>query len=347
VVGIEDVARALGVSSATVSRALSGRGVVADATREKVRRVARQLGYVVSSDASSLASGRTRSIGVIVPLVRRWFYASVLEGAQNAAAEAGYDLTLYILGDAPDRRREMFETFLFRRRVDGLLAISLEVTEDEVRRLHDTGKPIVCVGGPIAGLRTLSVDDVAVSRAATAHLTALGHRRIAHIAGQQGEFGFHLPHDRRTGYEEALREAGVEPDPGLVDVGDFTVAGGYRAAARLLADAGNRPSAIFAAADEMAIGAILAARDLGVRVPEDLSVIGIDDHELSPVFGLTTVAQYPGRQGARAVELLLAELGEDGLPPEVGNEALGYDLVVRTSTAPPGGPATGDGSAGV
>ncbi|WP_210479253.1 LacI family DNA-binding transcriptional regulator [Naasia sp. SYSU D00948] len=336
-IGIDDVARAVGVSPATVSRALSGRGPVSEATRQQVLEAARELGYVVSSNASGLASGRTRAVGVIVPFLNRWFYAQVLEAAQNALLAAGYDLTLYNLGGGVDTRRSVFEQFLFRQRVDGLIAISLEVTTEEVRRLHEIGKPIVCVGGPIPGLRTLSIDDIEISRIATDHLTALGHRRIAHIAGGGGGYDFHLPLNRRVGYELALRNAGIEPDPGLVEPADFTIAGGHAVAARFLADPERRPTAIFAASDEMAIGAILAAREIGLRVPEDLSVVGIDDHELAPFFGLTTVAQYPGNQGARAVELLLSELGRDAAPSEdgEGNEPLGFDLVIRSTTAAP------------
>lgn len=335
-IGIEDVARAVGVSPATVSRALSGRGPVSEATRQQVVAAARELGYVVSSNASSLASGRTRAVGVIVPFLNRWFYATVLDAAQNALVAAGYDLTLYNLGGGADTRRSMFEQFLFRQRVDGLIAISLEVTPEEVTRLHDIGKPIVCVGGPIPGLHTLSIDDVQMSRVATEHLTALGHRRIAHIAGGAGEYDFDLPFNRRAGYEQALWAAGIEPDPALTEAGDFSIESGHRIAAHLLGER-DRPTAIFAASDEMAIGAILAARELGLRIPEDLSVVGVDDHSLARFFSLTTVAQYPGAQGAKAVEVLLHELGhggDDSAALEV-NESLDYDLIVRSTTAPP------------
>lgn len=334
-VGIEDVARVAGVSSATVSRALSGRGAVSDATRERVTGAARNLGYVVSSDASSLASGRSRAVGVIIPFLGSWFYGAVIEGAQSALITRGYDLTLYNLGGAGEERRSFFEELLFRKRVDAMLAVSLEVTAAEVRRMHQMGRPIVCVGGPIPGLHTLSVDDVAASRAITAHLTALGHRRLAHIAGGPGEYDFHLPLNRRVGYEKALREAGVTPDPALVVAGDFTGRGGHDAAMRLLTRP-DRPTAIFAASDEMAIGAMTAARKLGLRVPEDLSVVGFDDHDLAALFDLTTIAQYPVDQGRQAVELIMAELGPNrGERVRDGNLAMPFDLVERGSTAPP------------
>ncbi|HEY8590785.1 MAG TPA: LacI family DNA-binding transcriptional regulator [Naasia sp.] len=334
-VGIEDVARVAGVSSATVSRALSGRGAVSDATRARVHGAARDLGYVVSSDASSLASGRSRAVGVIIPFLGSWFYGAVIEGAQSALIARGYDLTLYNLGGAGGERRSFFEQLLFRKRVDAMLAVSLEVTPAEVRRMHQMGRPIVCVGGPIPGLHTLSVDDVAASYAVTSHLTALGHRRIGHIAGGPGEYDFHLPRNRRVGYEKALREAGVAPDRSLVEAGDFTGRGGHDAALRLLTRP-DRPTAIFAASDEMAIGAIVAARELGLRVPEDLSVVGFDDHEMAALFELTTIAQYPSDQGRQAVELIMAELEPRRSERDVeGNLTMPFDLVVRGSTAPP------------
>ena len=333
-VGIEDVARVTGVSVATVSRAMSGQGSVAESTRVRVLSVAQELGYVPSLTAAGLATGKSRAVGVIVPFLTRWFYTSVLESAQNALVSAGYDLTLYNLGGGADRRGSVFEQFLHRGRVDGFIAISLEVTPEEVRSLHALGKPIVCVGGPIPGLHTLSVDDVEMARIATKHLTSLGHRRIALIGGDPGKLDFQMPLKRRKGYELALKETGVESDGALIETGQFTIQSGYRAATRLLADPSQRPTAIFAVSDEMAMGAVLAAKDIGLRVPEDLSVVGIDDHEDAAFYGLTTVAQYPAAQGERAVELLLGELSASG-PHEIeeGNTSQPFDLIVRSSTA--------------
>lgn len=335
--GINEVAQAAGVSTATVSRALSGNGHVSEATRKKVHEAALRLGYVVSSNASSLATGRTKNVGVVIPFLNRWFFGAVLEGAEQALLGHGYDLTLYNLSGGGDERRLVFEHFLLRKRVDAVMTISLELTADEVSRLLKLGKPIVGVGGPLPGVRTLSVDDVAIARLATEHLIALGHTRIAHIGGNPYvDVDFHLPTNRRFGYEAALRDAGIEPDPGLVAGSDFTLQGGYLAAKNLLGSPGKRPTAIFAASDEMAIGAILAARDLGMRVPGDLSVIGIDDHELAEFFGLTTIAQFPALQGRMAVDLLMDELNPGHREPEQRNTPLPYELIVRSSTARPG-----------
>lgn len=333
--GIEEVARHAGVSAATVSRALSGRGHVSAATRERVHAAAAELGYVVSSSASALATGRMRNVGVVIPFLNRWFYGAVVEGAESALLAQGYDLTLYNLGGSGEERRNIFEHFLLRQRVDAVIAVSLELTESEVSRLHGVGKPMVGVGGPVPGVRTLSVDDVAVSRLITEHLIGLGHRRIAHIGGDpEIEMDFHLPTNRRVGYQKALAAAGIPSDPRLFHVGNFTIQEGYAAAKQLLGAPGDRPTAIFAASDEMAIGAILAARDLGLDVPRDVSIVGIDDHSLADFFGLTTVAQYPERQGRMAVDVLMTEL--QGHPEgHAFDTPLPFDLVVRSSTARP------------
>jgi DNA-binding LacI/PurR family transcriptional regulator len=336
-VGIDEVARRAGVSTATVSRALSGNGHVSPATRLKVKAAALDMGYVVSSNASSLASGRMKNIGVVVPFLNRWFFSSVVEGAQKALLHNGYDLTLYNLTGGGEERRSVFEHFLLRQRVDAVIAISLELTESEVARLHALGKPLVGVGGPITGVRTLTIDDVAVARLATEHLLALGHTRIAHIGGNKDfDLDFHLPTNRRFGFEAAMEAAGIATTPEHFQPADFTIRGGYQAAKQLLGSPHNRPSAIFAASDEMAIGSILAARDLGLIVPRDVSVIGIDDHELAEFFGLSTIAQFPQGQGATAVEILMDQLHPGQHDQPMVNTPMPFELIVRSSTARPG-----------
>lgn len=339
---IQRVAELAGVSTATVSRALAGKPTVSASTRIRVEAAAKELGYVVSSAASSLASGRTRNIGVVVPFLDGWFYMRVLKGAHAALSDAGYDLTLYHLDQSattPDgpmnpRRARLFDEFLRRKRVDGLIAVSLELSDAEIAGLHEIGRPAVGIGGPLPGAVTLSIDDTAVARLATDHLLALGHRHIAHVGGDSShDLDFHLPANRRSGYEAALRAHGLEPDPLLVRAADFTITGGYRATLQLLGDPRVAPTAIFAASDEMAMGAIMAARDLGKRVPEDLSIIGIDGHELGDFFGLTTVSQFPETQGRLAAETVLDAL-EDELKP-ARNVELPFELVVRRSTSVP------------
>ena len=326
---IAEVARAAGVSNATVSRALSGRGSVSPATRERVLKAAGELGYVVSQAASTLSSGRTRNVGVVLPFLDKWFFTQVLAGAQRRLMDAGYDVTLYNLEGDGSERRTVFDELLLRQRVDAVIAVSLELNENEVSRLHALGKPLVGVGGPIPGVRTLQIDDDAASRLATDHLIALGHTRIAHIGGDEAsDADFHMPLKRRRGFTAALADAGLEP-AGFVGA-DFTIEGGYRAAKRILGSP-DRPTGIFAASDEMAFGAILAARELGLTVPQDVSIVGLDGHDQAEFFGLSTIEQHPRRQGARAAEILLAELAGTASPAA----DVPFELITRSSTSRP------------
>ncbi len=333
-VSIDEVAKLAGVSTATVSRALSGRGHVSSASRERVRSAAEALGYVVSSRASSLASGRTRNIGVIVPFLDRWFFSTVLSGVSSALMRAGYDITLYNITADADVRREVFATFLRRQRVDAVIAVSIELDDDETQQLTDLGLPVIAIGGPNPSLKTLTVDDLALARLATQHLLSLGHRDIAHIgANPEFDLDFHIPTQRRLGFEQALADAGLAANPTFLEPGDFSVDGGFRAAKQLLGRPGPRPTAIFAASDEMAIGALLAARDLGFHVPHDLSVIGIDGHELGEFFQLSTVDQFPMAQGERAAHAILAQLEGDADAASAVTGELPFELIVRGTTA--------------
>lgn len=333
---LDDVARAAGVSTATVSRALSGRGRTSEATRERVRAAAESLGYVASATASSLASGRAENVGIVVPLMDRWFFATVLDGIASRLAPRGYDVTLYNLTDDPQQRRHLFETSLRRGRVDGLIVLSVALSDDEVARLQALPLPMVGLGVPHEAIPGLRVDDFAVGRAATEHLLALGHRDIAHI-GQtlapesSADAELDIPTRRRRGFEAAMQDASAE-DPSVrarfVEA-DFTVAGGRRAARGLLSGE-HPPTAIFAASDEMAYGVLTAARECGFAVPERLAVIGVDGHDMADLFGLTTIDQFPHVQGERVGDAILAAL--DDPEASAAPASLPFQLVVRRST---------------
>ncbi|WJK34821.1 LacI family DNA-binding transcriptional regulator [Solwaraspora sp. WMMA2065] len=348
---IDDVARLAGVSTATVSRALRGLPTVTEATRLRVLDAAAQLGYIASPSASRLAGGKTRAVAVVVPRITRWFFSTVVEAAENTLQEAGYDLLLYNLGGRENaRQRMMLHTASLRHRVDALMLVATPLHRSDFAAISALGMPGVTVssGTGVPGWPSIRIDDVAAARTATGHLIGLGHRRIAHISGNSGEelaFTAHL--DRRRGYREALVAAGLTPDPALDVEGDFTIAGGGLATTELLRR-GPVPTAIFAACDEMALGAIAVLRQAGLRVPADVSVIGIDDHDVARVVGLTTVAQPAAEQGRLAAGTLLGPLAAGTLPgplaagPLAGTAAAPTDavilptrLVVRESTAPP------------
>lgn len=336
---IQKVAELAGVSTATVSRTLAGKSSVSPETRAKVEAAAKELGYVVSATASSLASGRTRNVGIVMPFLTGWFFTRVLAGAHATLADAGYDLTVYHLDESAgsggtERRQRLFDEILRRKRVDAFIAVSLELTDAELAELHALDRPVVGVGGRLPGIRTLALDDDAAMRLATQHVISLGHTVIAHIGGApELDRDFRIGAARRAAYEATLREAGLTVDEHLVRTADFTMDGGYKAALQLLGDPTVAPTAIVCASDEMAMGALLAARDLGREVPSDLSVVGIDGHTLGDFWGLTTVAQFPEAQGRLAAEALLRELG--GEPVAKEHFSVPFTLVVRRSTRAP------------
>ncbi|MEU6021586.1 LacI family DNA-binding transcriptional regulator [Micromonospora sp. NPDC047134] len=337
---IDDVARLAGVSTATVSRALRGLPTVSAATRRRVLAAAEQLQYAVSPSASRLAGGRTGAVAVVVPRITRWFFGVVVEAVEDFLHQSGYDLLLHNLGGREQNRQRLLHPANLHKRVDAVMLVATPLRPADLGALTTLALPGVTVssGTDVAGWPCVRIDDVAAARTATRYLLELGHRRIAHISGDpDDELAFTAHLDRRRGYQEALRAAGLRPDPSLDVESGFDIAGGTRATEELLRR-GDPPTAIFAACDEMAMGALTALRDAGLRVPQDVSVIGIDDHALSGVLGLSTVAQPAAEQGRLAAEMLLDRLcrpGASAPDPAATLVILPTRLVVRESTAPP------------
>jgi DNA-binding LacI/PurR family transcriptional regulator len=335
VASIEDVARRAGVSIATVSRALRGLPDVATSTRDRVLQAAAELNYVASPFAARLASGRTATVGLVVPFVNRWFFAEVIATVENALRRAGFDLLLYNLGDA-DGRSRFFEIMPMRKRVDAVLVASLVLDEAEFTALTDLGRPVGLLGLQRHGFLSACIDDVGSARTAVEHLLGLGHRRIALIGGDTDDpMAFTPPLHRRDGYRDALQAAGIEPDPALERLGYFTVEGG-REATRYLLSLPDRPTAIFAESDEMAYGALRELRDAGLEVPGDIAVVGFDDQPFSELMDLTTIRQPVADQALDVTTRLLALIAEtdEGLPRDPA-VVLPTDLIVRGSTVAP------------
>ena len=333
---ITDVAAKAGVSVATVSRALRDLPGVAAATREVVRSAAAELAYVPSPSAAGLPTGRTHTVGVVVPWLGRWFFTSLIDGAQQVLVENEYDVLLYDVGGTDEADRRILDTKLLSKRVDALLVLSVPLTIHEVTALKKLHRPVVVVGPTVPGLSCVRINDVEAGYVATRHLLQLGHRRIAFVGGDPtDQFGFPVAPDRQLGYERALRTCGIEPDPCLVVPAAFTVDGGMIAATDLVARP-NRPSAVVAWSDEIAMGVLYALRRTGLRVPQDVSVIGVDDHDLSRLFDLTTVAQPVREQGRVAAGLLVERLMQAGaIDGQVASVTVPIRLVVRATTGPP------------
>ncbi len=331
---IEDVAEAAQVSTATVSRAIRGLPRVSPATRARIMAVAEELGYVASPSARTLATGRTRTIGVVAPFADRWYFGCAIEGVEQALREHSYNLLLFSLGGYARDRQRLFNRNMVRKKIDALVVLCLSLSEEELGHLHRTEIPLVAVGGPVAGCSSVRIDDGLAAAAATQHLLDLGHRDIGHLhGGSEDNVNFTVPGLRTAGFEATLRRAGLQPRPEWEAEGDYTVLNGVHAAARLFESSSPLPTAVFCASDEMALGLMFEAQRRGLRIPEDLSIIGIDDHEFSEAAGLTTIRQDPTEHGRMAAQMLMGELA--GKPGAVRDCVVPHQLIIRSTTAAP------------
>ncbi|MEJ6761021.1 MAG: LacI family DNA-binding transcriptional regulator [Candidatus Planktophila sp.] len=329
--GIVEIAKKAGVSPATVSRALRGLHHVNERTRTKIVAAAMELNYPLRPDLipRELAE-RTNRIGVIAPYISRWYFAQAINGIEDSLRENGMDLLLYNFSQVEARQR-IFQHKQLRGKVDALIVISLPPTDEEFASLLTLGIPITTIGFTHEGCSSVAIDDVIGGRIATEHLTSLGHRKIATLSGQrETAFSFDVSDNRNKGYTEALNAVGVEWNPDLEIRGDFNI---YTA--EIATDSFLRrkklPTAIFCHSDEMAAGALKAIRAKGMRVPEDISVIGFDDHLIAEYIGLTTVSQPPQFEGQMAASVAMAELANPCL--EHKKIVIPISLVVRDTTA--------------
>jgi LacI family repressor for deo operon, udp, cdd, tsx, nupC, and nupG len=334
VASIEDVARRAGVSIATVSRALRGLPDVAATTRDRVLAAASELNYVASPFAARLASGRSATVGLVVPFVNRWFFSEVIATVETELRRAGMDLLLYNLGDHEGRTR-FFDVMPMRKRVDGVLVASLVLDDAEFEALTELNRPVGLLGIEREGLLSAGIDDVAAAREAVDHLVTQGHRRIGLIGGDTDDpMRFTPPLHRRDGYRDALEAVGVEFDPALERLGYFTVEGG-RAATRQLLDLDDPPTALFAESDEMAYGALRELAQRGLRAPDDLAVIGFDDQPFADLMDLTTVHQPVAVQALDVTTRMLALIADGEGKGELTRSPavrLPTELILRAST---------------
>lgn len=326
---IEDVARIAQVSIATVSRCLHRPEVVSADTRDRVMAAVAQTGYTLNTAAQGLRQRRSNTVLVVVPDIGNTFFSEVLSGIEAVARAAGLTMLIGDTGFARDRE-EALVRYLVNGRADGALLL-VEPLEDwfGLRAANAKGvAPVVMISepGPQPGALSVSIDNEGAAHAAVRHLTEAGHRRIAHLSGP-GNTG--LTALRQTGYARALVEAGLPADPALVLPGDFGLESGRAAFARFAA-LDPRPTAIFCANDETAMGFIAAAHLAGVRVPQDVSVVGFDDIHFAQAFlpALTTIRQPRAEMGAAAMRLLLDVLAGEA-PVSV---RLPWEMVVREST---------------
>jgi LacI family transcriptional regulator len=328
---ISDVAKKAGVSPKTVSRVLNEEPFVKDSTRERVLKVIRELGYRPNTLARSLRKQETRTIGLVVPNSANPFYADVGRGVEAISFDEGYNLIL-CNSDRNIEKEIMYADLLAQKQVDGIIFAGAWIGDqvDHIRDLQNLGMPIVVVD---RNIKDCEIDSVAADNyqggwLATNHLLELRHKKIGCIAGVPQ---YTLNAQRLVGYQDAIREAGLLLDENLIYRADFQYEGGYEGALKLLS-LEDRPTAIFAANDLMAVGAIRAALDCGISVPDELSVIGFDDIQMGAFVNpaLTTISPNNQRMGEIAMRMLLDRIRQKDKP--FRSEVLEVALVERQSS---------------
>jgi len=331
-VTLKEIAKELGISAMTVSRALNNKANVAEKTRKRVIEMARKMGYKPNYIAKSLVLNKTFTIGVVVPEITHSFFTEVIRGIEEVVSQSGYQLIL--THSAEDWRRERKAIYtLEAKRVDGILiSIAQTVTDyDLYRQLVRSDLPLVffdrCVFG--IGASCVSIDNELSARQVTQHLIQHGYKKIAHLSGPQkvsiGKF-------RLQGFQKALRESGIPIDPKWIVECGFHEEGGYIGMRQLLKlPAHERPRAVVAVSNPVAFGAIQAILEAGLRIPEDVALVGFSDDVLAPLMPvpLTTVRQPVYEMGRRAAQKLIDII--EGRSTDVEEIVVKADLVIRES----------------
>ncbi|MEQ3553364.1 LacI family DNA-binding transcriptional regulator [Pseudonocardia nematodicida] len=332
---IRDVARAAGVSTATVVRVLNGGATVSPDRTERVLRAVKELDYVVNGVAASLSRGRTRLLGLLVSDIANPFTGQVARGLEDEAVRHGYQVLISSSDFDPHREAQILESFA-RRTVDAAALLSTGDTADGVHRLLRNEIPTVLIDRRPPDLPTVPLvrtDSLSAARDAVRHLIGLGHTDLGMISGPAG---MATASQRLAGFRAACTEAGLRVRPECVREGFLGVDGGHRAMLEVL-DLPVRPTAVFSFNNMLAIGALGALRDRGLRLPDDLSLITFDDTDLFPFVDppLTAIAQPAYEIGAAAGRILFAELDRsgDGTAADVPDVVLPTELRIRASCA--------------
>jgi len=329
-VTIYDIAEQAKVSIATVSRVFNDHPRVSDKTRARVRAVAEELGYQPHVSAQSLARRKTHLLSAVIPAVTNYFFVEVMRGLQDRLAQSEFDLLVFTANE-PEVADEQLNRSLQRGLSAGVLLFSMPITDALVRRLKQSGQPVILVDCFHPDFDSVSINNELGGCLATQHLIALGHTHIGMVAASRG-----VPAaERRKGYERALHEAGLPVDKTLVEISTdlrehgYTEQAGYRAARALLSRR-ERPTAIFATSDIQALGVMRAVKEAGLRTPEDISIVGFDDILISEYVGLTTIRQPMRQMGELAVEKFLSRLEQREQP--ISHTVFTPQLIGRSTT---------------
>jgi LacI family transcriptional regulator len=330
---LEDIARLSGFSRSTVSRVINGDENVKEDTRQLVMEVVQKINFQPNLIARSLAAGRTNVLGLVIPagvstIFTDPYFPQLIQGVSTACNAQGYSVMMWLA--EPEYERRMIGQIMHSGLLDGVIVSSMLIDDPIVQSLYDSKMPFILIGRhPTLDVNYLDVDNLSAGREAVLHLIRLGYKRIATITGPQNMIA---GYDRYQGYQRALEEHNLPLNPKLVAEGDFSEAGGYSGMLKLL---GEKPDAVFVATDTMAIGALRALREVGLRVPEDVAIVGFDDMpeaaRTDPA--LTTARQPTLHMGLVAVETLVEIIRYPAA--QTRNVILPIELIIRKSCGAP------------
>ena len=326
---IYDVADYSGISISTISRVLNNPEKVNSDTRVQVLDAIDKLGFVPKAEARARALSKTNRIGVITPFFTAPSFVQRLRGVASALTPSNYELVIYTV-DSFDRLQGYLSSIPFTGNLDGLIVMSLPIQKKDAKRLVGHGIETVLIESSHPELNCIEIDDVQGGRMATEHLLAKGHRRIAFVGDEEShDFELHPAGLRLKGFREALKNAGVKVHANYVRLFENTQEQAMKAARELLS-LSTPPTAIFAAADVQALSVLKVARELNVKVPEQVAVIGFDDIDTAEFMDLTTIQQYLDESGRLAVEILLTRMSDPSRPPQ--HVKLPLKLIERQTT---------------
>ncbi len=330
---IHDIARKMNIAASTVSRALNNNPIVNQETRRLIERTAREMGYRPNTMAANLRTRRTNTIGVILPLINRYFFSSVISGIEDIAYKNGFAVTISQSNDNFEKETKIAQNF-YSNRVDGIIvSLGMETKSFEHLRLFSEKKVPVVFFDRVAddvSAHKIVVDDYQGGYRATEHLIASGGKRIAHIGGP---LNLNIYRDRRDGFKTAIHHAGLPVDESMIIHNSLTRADGTNAIKRLMANP-KKPDAIFCANDTTALSAIIHLREKGIKVPNDILIVGFSNEPFSEVVtpSISTIGQPGFEMGQKAAELLITDIKSKNADDLFQKLVMPTELIIRDSS---------------
>lgn len=330
---IHDIAQKLNISASTVSRALKDNPLISETTREKIKKAAIEMGYRPNVMAANLRTRRTNTIGVIVPLINRHFFSSVISGIEDVAYKQGFAVTISQSNDNQEKESTIAHT-LFSNRVDGLiLSIGMETQSyDHLKLFSERNIPLVFFDRIVEEIpaHKIVIDDFGGAYRATQHLIEQGRKKVAHIGGP---LNLQIYAKREAGYRQAISDAGLQINEDLILHNSLTREDGLNAIKRIL-QTKERPDAIFCANDTTALSAIIHLKEKGIKIPENIAIVGFSNEPFSELVtpSISTIKQPGFEMGQKAAELLIKQIGSKVKPKNYQTIVMETELIVRNSS---------------